>query len=138
MENQTFDGTVLKLWIEDGILCGIYKIKIVDLASAQQAAKERLEFTNRRDVLSLVDYSMVKTTTKEARDYLSLKESSEHITAMALLISSPVQSMMANFYLTINRPSFPFKVFSDRTKAKNWLSQYAKQDPLPENSKQSS
>src|SRR5690606_33910971 len=110
---KTFDGQVLKMWYDEGILFGEYKVETVDLESAKLATKERVDFTAGRQIVVLVDYTTVRKTTKEARDYLGIGESSDNIDAMAILIASPVGSMMTNFYLTINKPPFPLKVFSD-------------------------
>ncbi|MGQ0829315.1 MAG: DUF7793 family protein [Bacteroidota bacterium] len=44
--------------------------------------------------------------------------------ALALLTRSPLSRMIANIYLTLKKPAYPTKVFSDETEARKWLKQY--------------
>jgi hypothetical protein len=124
MKENYFDGEVLELWFEDGILIGNYKVENVDLQVGEKATKERIAFTNHKSYPILTDYSRVKSTTKEARDYFATEQASNYITAMAILTDSSVGKIIVNFYLSISKPNFPTRIFTKKEEAIAWLSKY--------------
>jgi hypothetical protein len=124
MRENYYNGTILELWLDDGILHGVYKVDKVDLDTAKMATRERLSFTNGKSYPVLTDYTKVKTTLKEARDYLSTEEPSTGIKAIALIIDSKVGKAIYNFFMILNKPVYPMQVFNDPHEALEWLKQY--------------
>lgn len=124
MRENYYNGTILDLWLDDGILHGVYKVDKVDLVAARTATRERLSFTNGKSYPVLTDYTKVKTTLKEARDYLSTEEPSAGIKAIALIIDSKVGKAIYNFFMILNKPVYPMQVFNDPNEALEWLKQY--------------
>lgn len=59
--------------------------------------------------------------TKEARDNAIVIESRSYALASAILVSNLAHRLIANFYLKFNKPKKPYKVFSRKTDAVNWL-----------------
>ncbi|WP_299824365.1 hypothetical protein [uncultured Pontibacter sp.] len=116
--------TYLDLFVENGILYCIYKdIELVDLGIAKICVKDRLEFSAYKAYPILFDITRIKQSTKEARDYLA-NEGNDLVTASAILISSPMLKMAANFYIMVNKPKNPSRMFTDRESALEWLSQF--------------
>jgi len=114
----------IKLFIEDGILHAYYKpLDDLDLEVAIACVTARKEFTKNQLYPCLVDAVSIKNFTKEARDYFA-NEGNEGLTANAILTSSSVIKMMANFYIMVNKPKQPTRMFTDKTAALEWLSQY--------------
>lgn len=64
------------------------------------------------------------TFTKEARDNATLIEDISALKASAVVVDNLAYRMIANFYLTFNKPKRPYKVFSNREEAVKWLKQY--------------
>lgn len=124
MNQNSFKGKILDLWMEDGILYGVYKVDKVDLPEAKTATQERLTFTGDKTYPVITDYSKVRDTTKSARDYLSSDEPSKGIKAIALIIDSSVGRVIYNFFISLNKPAFPIQVFTDQEKAREWIKQY--------------
>ena len=58
---------------------------------------------------------------REARAYYSSLRS---ITARALLVESPVTRVMANFFISINKPPVPTKLFTSEDQAVAWLKNF--------------
>ena len=58
---------------------------------------------------------------KESRDYLAKKESLPYSLADAYLIHSFPQKLVGNFYLKVNKPGRPTKIFTDKDEAIAWL-----------------
>lgn len=114
------------MFIADGILHFYYKdIENLDLEVAKRCVEDRMEFTEHQDYPCLIDAIAIKHFTKEARDYFA-KEGNEGIIASAILSSSTVIKMMANFYVMVNKPVNPTRLFTDKDSALQWLSKFKK------------
>jgi hypothetical protein len=121
LENQFF-----KCWIEDGIVFSEYKVPILDLEAAIGCVELRRQLIGEESYPTLIDGRMVKDIYKEARDYFSSDAGSEGIAASALITSSTVGRFIGSFFLKINRPSVPIKIFNDMNEATGWLKQFRK------------
>lgn len=124
MTSNKFEGRILDLWLENGIVCGKYKVEHINLEAAKLATEERLAFFNDHSYPAFVDYSEVKSTNKEARDFFASPAATTHFLAMGILISSPLGRIMGNFFIQISKPKVPTKIFTDREKAFEWLQQF--------------
>jgi hypothetical protein len=100
----------------------------IDLDAAKTILKERLTFTDGKDVPVLVIDSGLVSMDKSARDYLSSNEGIKGIRASALISHSKVNSMLVNFVIKISRPNLPVKVFTDREEAMEWLNSFADEE----------
>jgi len=58
---------------------------------------------------------------KESREYLAKKESLPYAIADAYVICSFPQKIVGNFYLKVNKPFRPTKLFTDKNEALKWL-----------------
>lgn len=119
------EGDIVEFRVENGILLGAYTVEIVNLDVALKATEIRHEFTKGEVYPTIVDFSNVKHITKEAREYFTQDRASENLTAIAAVINSPVGKIMVNFFLNINKPPYPVKIFTDYDKAYEWIKQYA-------------
>lgn len=124
MKENYYNGEILELWFEEGILCGAYKVDNVNLEAARIATRERLTYVADRAYPNLVDYRKVRKTDKAARDYLSTENPTKGIKAMAVLIDSTIGRVIYNFFITINKPPYPMQIFNDPHQAIEWLKQY--------------
>ncbi|MEM9389116.1 MAG: hypothetical protein AAGA02_01510 [Bacteroidota bacterium] len=121
---KTKKTAYLKLSIIDGILhCNYDKQDVVDLNKAKIMVSERVAFCEEKTWPHLFDISSLKKITKDARDYLA-DEGNRYVTASAIIVNSPVLKMIANFFITVNRPKSPTRMFTNKNSALNWLSQY--------------
>jgi hypothetical protein len=69
----------------------------------------------------LVDLRAVKSQSAEARGYLAGPEGTEVCTAVGLLIGSPLSRVVGNFYLGMNKPPVPTRLFTSEEEAQTWL-----------------
>jgi hypothetical protein len=116
----------VNMFIENGIFqCYFKEIETLDLAVAKASVEDRLAFFDKKNYPCLFDITKVKQTTKEARDYMA-NEGNDLILASAMLINLPVLKMMANFYIMVNKPKNPTRMFTDKESALEWLSQFKK------------
>ena len=68
----------------------------------------------------IVDNRKIKSITKDARDRFSIKDRETNVSAIAIIIGSSLSRMIANFYLGINKPKIPVKLFNSEEKAVQW------------------
>jgi hypothetical protein len=48
----------------------------------------------------------------------------QHVSAVGFLVNNPLARMVANFFIGINKPPRPTKLFTDMESAVEWLSTY--------------
>jgi hypothetical protein len=73
----------------------------------------------------LVDLSELSAAVnRAARQYFAGPETAAVESAAALLIRSPVSRVVGNFFLGLNRPQVPTRLFTSKTDALAWLAGY--------------
>lgn len=106
---------------EDGIVRTQVKLKI-DIGITE--AKENSELVNRligkNKAPLIVDNREIKSISKEARDHFSISNRESSVSAIAIIIDSSLSRMVANFYLGINKPKVPVKLFNQEELAVKW------------------
>jgi hypothetical protein len=120
----------ISFWKEDDdIIFFNYAPKIeIDINIAKELIKNRLEYAKGEPTYTLIDFSNVKSVTKEARDYMNDPEGGlKGILGGAFLSNSVVTTLFINLYLKINKPSVPAKFFTKKEEALNWLKELKKQ-----------
>lgn len=117
------------MMLKDGIFYMYYKpIKLLSLPIVQTIVQERLAFKQGVSYPTYVNIRKLEQTTKDARDYLA-NQGNELVVANAIVVESPVLRMMANFYIMINQPVKPTRMFTDEESALEWLRQYKRYRP---------
>lgn len=112
------------MYVKEGILYMHYKpLDILELEVAKAIVEDRLAFINGITYPCLFDITQVKQSTKEARDYMA-NEGNELVAASAILVSSPMLKMMANFFIQVNKPKNPTRLFTSKESALEWLAHF--------------
>ncbi len=116
-----------EVWMdEDGVLYQDYSpgtvLKLED--SLEELKIYRNTFCKEEKRPIIVDLSNIKTVSKESRDIYSSQEMGDTISAAALIVSNPVNRIMGNFYMGINKTKMPVRMFTGAMDAKNWLKDY--------------
>ncbi|MDQ4139831.1 MAG: hypothetical protein M3142_04835 [Bacteroidota bacterium] len=123
-DSRIKDTKYVTMIIQNGIFHAYYKeLAVLDLNFAKEAVKERLEFFENTAYPCLFDVTKVKETTKEARDYMA-NEGNELVLASAMVVTNPMLKMMANFYIMVNKPKNPTRLFTDKDSALQWLNHF--------------
>lgn len=63
----------------------------------------------------------MKSISREAREYYANERTSGIQRGTALLVESKVTRVMANFFMGLNKPAAPTRMFTDSEKAISWL-----------------
>lgn len=91
---------------------------IADRAAAE-ASTEAVREMGRGGVLLLVDTRGIKSFDRDARAHFLADQSGAR--AMALLVGSAVNKMLANFYMGMHKQAIPVRMFTEREPAIVWL-----------------
>lgn len=127
MKTNYFENESAEFWVENDVLFFSYKEGTkINQHVAAQVVKDRMEMQKGISYPVFCDMRGVKDSDKAGRDYLA-KEGSSMVNAVAVLIDSPVTKIMLNFYLNINKPTTPTRMFTDKNEALAYLEAYKKQ-----------
>ena len=89
---------------------------------AQERLRDRLKKERTR---VLVDMSALIEMSKEVRDYFGNERTAAVQRATALLIGSPVSRVIGNFFIGLNKPISPTRLFTDPQEAIKWLETFS-------------
>ncbi|MGH2642482.1 MAG: hypothetical protein ACRDE2_00915 [Chitinophagaceae bacterium] len=108
--------------LNDQLLIATFKKGLhINLDAAREIVHSRLEFTENKTVSVLILNQGVACMDKEARDYLSSEEGTRNLKAVAMVLRSTFGSMLGNFFLSVNKPEMPVRIFSNEKPAMKWL-----------------
>ena len=118
------DTEYANMHIEDDILyCNYKKIDVLDIDAVKVGVQDRVKFSENVSYPCLFDIRLMGKVTKEARDYLA-NEGNDLVTASALVVGSSVLKIIANFFITVNKPKNPTRMFTDKESAIKWLQKF--------------
>lgn len=115
-------------WMDENDTC-ITVVKpnaIIQLEDAIENSDAVKKLSDGKTYPLLVNLKEIKSISKEARDHFSMRGREPGVSAIGMLIKSPVSSIIGNFFLGLDKPKVPTKLFTSEVKAKNWLKQIAK------------
>ncbi|HWY37659.1 MAG TPA: STAS/SEC14 domain-containing protein [Bacteroidia bacterium] len=108
---------------------GIVRTKVkplaeVTLKEAQENSVVVNSFYVGKKYPLLVDSRNIKSITKEARDHFSIQNRETAVSAFAILIHSPLSRIIGNFFMGLNKPTVPARLFTEEKEAIGWLKKY--------------
>jgi hypothetical protein len=74
----------------------------------------------------LIDSRNIRSISKEARDFFSMNNRDSCIIAFAIIIDSPLSKIIGNFFMGLNKPRVPARLFTDESEAIKWLKTFGK------------
>ncbi len=128
MEEKIIKTRTSKAWVEKE---NIIHVEVFPKAEITlKDAKEGMEITDKllgnRESLLLVEMGEIKSISREARQfYTKSSKNDTNNKAVALVITNPVATVIANFFIGLNRPDVPIRLFVDKNKAARWLKKIA-------------
>ena len=110
-----------KYWMEDGIMHSMFLQDIhLELELCIALINFRQEFSEGEKQYWLYDLDKLQSTTKDAKDYAA-KYGDNYLHAAAIIVHSHLQKFIINTYIIVKKPNVKTRIFTDKTKAKNWL-----------------
>ena len=105
------------------VIFGTYAPRLeIDLAIAKELIENRLSFSKGQPVYAVMDFTNVKSVTKEARDFMNSPEGGlKGILGGAFVSNNVVTTMFVNLFLKVSKPPVPARFFNNPKDAMNWL-----------------
>lgn len=105
---------------------GIARTKVkpgadIDLEAARENSKAINSFFTGKKYPLLIDARNVRTMTRDARNQFSTKGRETNTIAFAIVIDSPLSRVIGNFFMGINKPAVPTRLFDNTEDAEKWL-----------------
>ena len=134
MRNEAINAKLVetqtaKIWLdEDGILYMEVLPKVVLTLSAvveNTDVVQRLAQGKRKPVF--IDITRLAGITPDARNFSAGEGVNDVLTALAILIGSPLARAIGNLWLGINKPIFPSRLFTSKEDAIEWLRGFLKE-----------
>ncbi len=120
---NAIDVTLYWTWMgEDGI-CRT-KIKpgaCVTLKEAAENTDAVTSFYKDKRFPLLIDSRGIKSMDREARNQFSTNNRETRINSFAVVVKSPLSRVIGNFFMGLNKPQVPAKLFDNEVKALEWL-----------------
>ena len=121
---KRIETEVADVWIDTERIIHI-EFKATDqhgIAHAKDIVHAHNELANGESCLVFADIQAVKVgADRAARKYYVSEESARYKTGMAMLVGSPMQRMLGNIFLKLNRPPYPTRLFNQKQAAIQWL-----------------
>lgn len=103
------------------ILSRVAPLAEIELVHAQENTRVVRQLSGDVVYPILVDIRKIRSISKEARDHFAMRGRKPGVVAIAMLVSSPLSRIIGNFFLGLNHPAVPTRMFSDKLKAEEWI-----------------
>lgn len=105
------DG-VIEIRMKQGSRAGLDEI--------EEVLKVQLAMTPKMAAV-LVDARGTVSMTREAQERTANNEVNDQTAATAILVDSPVSTLLGNFFIRFARPPYPARIFRKEEAARTWL-----------------
>jgi len=122
-ERRAITLPAARLWLDDDdvihcdCLPGITHTKV----DAERLLASMWELSEHRRLRVLVDMRDIKAVERAARVHLSGPDAARNAHAVALMVGSPLSRAIGNFFIGLNRPLVPCRMFTVEAEALIWL-----------------
>ena len=104
----------------------VFEIQTLEKAIENIDAQERIRNALGKEMTRvLIDMREMKSITREAREYYASQRTCSIQRATALLVKSKVTKVMANFFMGLNKPITPTRMFIEPEEAIQWLTEFS-------------
>jgi len=90
-------------------------------SDARDAVAASWQVAGERRAPVLVDMRGMRAESRAAREYFTSEETASKVSAVALLVGSPVSKMIGNLFLRLGAHRIPTRLFTDDASARRWI-----------------
>jgi hypothetical protein len=110
-----------RMWLRpDGIVTIVFAPRVATgLTDARAAVDAMIQLTGGRRSPLLVDMHGFGPPDRSAR--LELARRGDVVSAVALIVDTPLSRMLGTFFLSVSKPPYPTRLFEDEASALAWL-----------------
>ena len=106
---------------EDGVARTVVKAgSEIELEDAQENSRAVNALPGPETFALVIDSRHIKSISKEARDHFSMRGRESRVIGFAIVIESPLSTIIGNFFMGLNKPRVPMRLFTDEEKAVQW------------------
>ena len=110
---------------EDGICrTKVKKGAHITIVEAKENSEAVISFQKGNKYPIIVDSTEIGSMTKEARDFLSLRNRPSPVSGIAIIIGSPLSKVIGNFFIGLNKSRVPNKLFITVSSAEAWAKRF--------------
>lgn len=111
--------------IEEGVVYVVYKDKVdIELKDVIETRVISNQLTEGKPYVSIYESGADTFITKEAREISSKDGDITNRKALAIVVSNLAQRLIVNFFINMNRNTYPIKAFNTKEDALNWAKQF--------------
>lgn len=120
-ESKEVAHPTFRMWLRPGdIVQQVWAPWVSPVIEHAVAATEAIAgSTEGRRTLALIDAGEGTTQDRAARLEFALRH--DPVSAVALVVGTPISRMMGTFFTAVNRPKTPVRVFDDEPSAVAWV-----------------
>jgi hypothetical protein len=96
----------------------------ITLKEAQENSVAVSSFYTNKKFPLLIDARNIKYMEREARKHFSTNGRETKITSFAVMVKSPLSRVIGNFFMGLNKPEVPARLFDDELEALKWLKEF--------------
>ncbi|UII31280.1 STAS/SEC14 domain-containing protein [Fulvivirga ulvae] len=96
---------------------------IMTLEDGRESTRISAEMVNYAPLPLLCDLTNVVKMTQDCRKHFSGAQHAETFSKCALIVTNPVSKIIGNFFLGLNKPLKPTKLFTNKEEGVKWLKQ---------------
>ena len=124
-DTELIETPLGKHYIENDILHIIFNDGVdVDVDEMLESKKVRIALQKGRPMKVLVDVCGLFHISKNAKEIAAEEENAKMSIAMAIVSSSLGTKIISNFFIKLNNPHIPTKMFNSKEKAMEWLNTF--------------
>jgi hypothetical protein len=113
-----------RFWLdEEGFLRGeCFEGAEETLVDAEEQVREQRTMTSGHARPFLMDISRVRSLSRDARNYFARSAPAREVfSCVALVVGSPLSRAVGHFFIGLNKPEMPTRLFTSETEALTWL-----------------
>lgn len=94
---------------------------VMNLEDGKESTRITSEMIKNEPLPLLCDLTNVVKMSQECRQWFAGKEHAETFSKAALIVTSPISRIIGNFFLGLNKPLKPTRLFTNKEDAIKWL-----------------
>lgn len=113
-------------WMDSNGICHTKTKKLaeIDIPEAKENTEAVYSFYIGKKFPLLIDAREVKSISREARQHFSTEGRETCTNAFGIIVKSSLSRVIGNFFMGINKPPLPTKLFDKEEDAVMWLLQF--------------
>ena len=121
MKKAELDKVYTELLKPNIVMVTVKDNSIIDIEEIIAIKKLNVELVGGVNYGLIIETGRYTSISNEARTMMVTKQIEENRVAIAIIINHLPQRILANFFLKINNPAVPAKIFSSRQRALQWM-----------------